>query len=193
MIDTDNLFQNTNGVLVLDVQFDASILKSELNELLLDQRAADAWKTFSQMGLTYRKGTPEDLIFHDACGSLYDKNTKKMVGYTADFTEMSSNMSYLNYAISRVRTIASTYGRELGRVRFMKQEPKTCLSLHRDLDEFRFHVPIQTANTAFFIVDDQVCRMPREGIMYLLNTKVLHTAVNADYSKSRIHLLFDTH
>lgn len=193
MNNTENLFDGTNGVLSLEVQFDAMILKTEMMDLLQEPYAQDAWSTFSQLGLTHRPGTHESAIYRDACGSLYDKDTRQMLAETSQFDQLSTDKSYINYVISRVKVIAGEYGRKVGRVRFMKQDAKTCLSLHRDLDEFRFHVPIQTFNSAFFVIADQVCRMPREGNMYLLNTKVPHTIVNADYTKSRIHLLFDTH
>ena len=192
-MNSKSLFHGTNGVLTIDVQFDAKQLKDEMLDILKQPHADDTWRTFSQLGLTHRPGTHESLIFRDACGSLYDKDTKEMLAETSHFSQMSTDKPYINYVITRVREIANDYGRQVGRVRFMKQDSKTCLSLHRDLDEFRFHVPIQTFSSAFFVVDDMICRMPREGSMYLLNTKVPHTAVNADYTKSRIHLLFDTY
>jgi hypothetical protein len=189
----ENLFNGTDGVLVIDQQFDAKLLRDEMTEILGESEAMDAWSTFSQLGLTHRVGIDPTTRYRDGCGSLYDKDTQKMLAETSQFSQLSTDKPYINQVIDVVREIANTYGRQVGRVRFMKQDAKTCLSLHRDLDEFRFHVPIQTFKTAFFIVDDVVCRMPREGNMYLLNTKVPHTAVNADYTKSRIHLLFDTY
>lgn len=193
MQNIESLFTNKEGVLSLDIQFDAKILFSELNEILQDHRAVDAWKTYSQLGLTYRKGIDQSLIFHDACGSLYDRESQTITNQTSEFTELSTNRSYLNFVISQICDLAKTYGRNVGRVRFMKQEPKTCLSLHKDLDEFRFHIPVQTSRASFFVVDDEVCRMPREGSTYILNTRVFHTAINASRASSRIHLLFDTY
>lgn len=68
--------------------------------------------------------------------------------------------------------------------------PKQCLSYHKDECGVRFHLVLSTHYSAFMIVQDVLYRMPEQGALYTLRTDVLHTAVNADLSKPRIHFTF---
>jgi len=183
-----------DGVIELDKTFDFKRLTDELETILAcDHRAAAAWNTYSQMGLTCRPTTPLMDRFHDACGSLMNAERGEMRARTTDFTERSTEATpYANAVIDEMRGIAAQYGRRVGRVRFMRQMPKTCLSLHRDTDECRFHIPLRTNANVFFVVDDRVCRMRTEGRLHILNTRGYHTIVNADGGIQRIHMLFDT-
>ena len=80
----------------------------------------------------------------------------------------------------------------VGRVRFMKLLPKTCLSYHRDPDPFRFHIPIIASEHAFFIVGGEIVNMAVAGGVYALETQKMHTAVNASFSQIRVHLVIST-
>lgn len=74
----------------------------------------------------------------------------------------------------------------IGRVRIMKSEPKTCLSWHVDHTQ-RIHYPIKTQPGCLMVIEDEVLHMP-ENTWWLTNTTVKHTAFNGS-SENRIHLV----
>ena len=74
----------------------------------------------------------------------------------------------------------------LGRIRFMKSEPKTCLTWHTDLTP-RLHYPMITQPGCFMVVEDEVRHMPA-NTWWEVNTVRSHTAFNGSM-KSRIHLV----
>lgn len=77
---------------------------------------------------------------------------------------------------------------EIGRMRIMKLEPKTCLSWHRDTDH-RLHYPIKTQEGCLMIIEDEVLFLEKYS-WYMTNTKFSHTAINSS-TESRIHLVID--
>lgn len=74
----------------------------------------------------------------------------------------------------------------VGRIRIMKSEPKTCLSWHIDPTP-RLHFPIKTQHGCFMVVEDEVVHMPKDTWWWVDTTKE-HTAFNAS-KESRIHLV----
>jgi len=74
----------------------------------------------------------------------------------------------------------------IGRIRIMKSEPKTCLSWHFDHSS-RIHYPVTTQEGCFMVIRDEVLHMPTDT-WWLTNTTELHTAFNAS-KESRIHLV----
>jgi hypothetical protein len=181
-----------DGVIGLDKKFDHDRLNLELMHLTSDARARAAYQSFNQIGLTRTKDASSSNIYHEAIGSLYDKEQKRLIARTEDFTEFSSPMPYINGVIEEMRDFALQHRRRIGRVRIMCQHARTCLSMHRDFDECRFHIPMKTNGNVFFVVADRVLRMPTLGQVYSLSTRELHTIVNADEKNSRVHMLFDT-
>lgn len=185
------------GIIALTKRFDPVAMLNELKAL--DKRewhAGRALDQFGQIGLTCRSGVEKYDQWKDACGSLKNEDGSGLRAMTSDFTERTvdrENYPVLNKTMDEVEIIIRGTGRRMGRVRLMSQKAKTCLSLHRDLDEFRFHIPLQTCGNVFFVVDDRVCRMPNIGSLYILYTRGLHTVVNADSKMERLHLLFDTY
>jgi len=73
------------------------------------------------------------------------------------------------------------------RTRVMRMESKTCYSYHRD-DCKRIHIPLITNEDCFFIVEDEVIRLPADGNHYLIDTTKKHTFVNASFEE-RVHLV----
>jgi len=126
-------------------------------------------------------------------GSLYDYNAQQFVGSTASYTQTSEKLagSYLEMMIKFVEGHAAEEGVKIGRVRLMRLLPKTCYTLHTDLEEFRYHIPVQTNNSNFFVIDNNVYRMPTAGQLYRFKTNAAHTAVNAS-TEPRTHIVFDT-
>lgn len=103
------------------------------------------------------------------------------------------NFTYVIKAIEDVAAIAVKDGLAVGRARFLTLPGKSCLTLHTDNDSaLRYHIPIITNNAVFYVINDQVERMPNEGSLYTLQTSHLHTVVNASRS-NRVHLVIDTY
>lgn len=82
--------------------------------------------------------------------------------------------------------IALTNKFQIGRVRIMKSESKTCLSWHTD-ETPRVHYPIKTQPGCFMVIDTEVFHLPQNTWWYT-NTVPHHTAFNASL-ESRIHLV----
>ena len=95
-----------------------------------------------------------------------------------DFTEPTFDLSYTNSVIQHLGMF---------RTRVMKMKMKTCYTYHRDPTQ-RIHIPLITNENCFFVIDDQVLRTPADGNHYLIDTRKMHTFVNASF-KERIHIV----
>ncbi len=178
------------GVMHLHEQF---CTQDEINQLyqILDPALRDErFAQYQQISLS--SSTGED--FFDGIGSLYDYKLKAMTRNTSDYTIMHKSIqnSSLIDIFDVAKEFVTQFNRKVGRIRLMRLNPKTCLSLHVDLDEWRLHIPLKTNPGAFFVVNNNVMRMPKVGSLYLLNTRDPHTAVNASF-ETRDHLVFDTY
>lgn len=89
------------------------------------------------------------------------------------------------YISDLVQLLRDQYG--VFRGRFMLMGYKTCLSMHVDHTP-RLHIPIVTNPDCFMVVDDVVCRLEAKKV-YLVDTKLRHTAVNSG-TKDRLHMVF---
>lgn len=74
----------------------------------------------------------------------------------------------------------------LGRVRFIKSDPRTCMSWHKD-SSTRIHYSLSTDEGCMMVIENEIIHMPR-NTWWLTNTTMNHTAFNASMS-SRIHLV----
>lgn len=92
--------------------------------------------------------------------------------------DLYPNLTYTNKVI-----------RDLGmtRTRIMKMQSKTCYSYHRDMTP-RIHIPLITNPNCFFVIEDEVVRLPADGNHYLIDTTKRHTFVNASWEE-RIHIV----
>tara|TARA_B110000503_G_C6925614_1_gene320571 strand:+ start:100 stop:633 length:534 start_codon:yes stop_codon:yes gene_type:complete len=82
----------------------------------------------------------------------------------------------------------------LHRSKYMFLPSITCYGVHSD-NTARIHIPIETNQNCFFILDDEVVRLPADGSVYWVNTTLPHTFVNANPHKTefvRIHLVGST-
>lgn len=174
----------------LDAQFDSTQLYTELSGIMSD---VGHTKTL-QFLLTHHANPKGDAWLYGA-GSLYDDKLKRYWARTADFSKLTTRLdnTYSAQVIEEVRKIALTQGKKIGRVRILTLEPKTCYSLHTDEEEFRYHIPITTSSSSFFIANDIIDRMPVTGQLYQFRTDEAHTAVNAHKYEQRSHLVFDTY
>lgn len=76
---------------------------------------------------------------------------------------------------------------ELGRIRILKLEARTCLSYHRD-PEPRIHIPLTTNPGALMIVDQFAVNLKADGRVYYTNTLKYHSVLNGGETE-RIHLV----
>lgn len=180
----------------LKIQYDTEQLRNSLFDMFRASRAAkECYDTHSQISF---RTTSTAFLWNDGVGSLYDHESQ-------EHTQDESMFRFMNPAtpqpvmqiFNHLLIIALANGVSIGRVRLMKQKPKTCLSLHSDTDRFRFHVPVYTNPDAFFVCGAdrenlQVGRMTLPGHLYTLRTDQLHTIVNANRQYVREHLVFDT-
>lgn len=134
--------------------------------------------------------------------------TQRLLEYTGsllleynktDIIVQESDFKILHYMfkdtyIAEVCEIVRNYSPYLiGRVRILILNPKSCYSWHVDPDLVRYHIPIKTSKASFFIVEDGVFKMQEEGKLYSLISTKWHTALNAHFSKQRIHIVFNTY
>lgn len=131
----------------------------------------------------------------EGIGSTYRLKEGKHTVSQNDFTTTTKRLSgtYLDLVIKDVEKFAAeTDGVKIGRIRIMRLKSKACYTLHKDQEEFRYHIPLSTDDRCFFVVGDEIARMPEVGKLYRLRTNHHHTAVNASW-QSRTHILFDTY
>jgi len=104
---------------------------------------------------------------------------KTLNGLTED------SFKYPIFDFPYINGIIEQYG--LFRSRVMCMHEKTCYSYHHDFTP-RLHIPVQTNENCFFIIDDLLYRLPADGTVYLVNTTLAHTFVNASWH-DRIHIV----
>ena len=111
----------------------------------------------------------------------YEYGTGKLEGLEhkeEDFTEFLFDLPYTNSILEK---------EGMFRTRVMKLKPKSCYTYHKDPTK-RKHIPLVTNYNCFFVVQDEVVRMPANGSVFILDTTKMHTALNAS-RKERIHIV----
>lgn len=73
------------------------------------------------------------------------------------------------------------------RSRVMKMRDRTCYSYHVD-PTGRIHIPLKTNENCFFVIEDEVVRLPANGSSYFIDTTKKHTFVNASFEE-RVHIV----
>jgi hypothetical protein len=74
------------------------------------------------------------------------------------------------------------------RGRIMLLLGKTCYTYHRD-PTWRLHIPVLTNKDSILIIEDRIYKLQNLGQVYLVNTKLFHTAVNMKF-EDRVHLVY---
>ena len=75
----------------------------------------------------------------------------------------------------------------VGYARVMMLHGKDCYTYHKDKTK-RIHIPIETNENNFFVMEDTVFRLPADGSVYEVDTTHIHTFVNASISR-RTHIV----
>lgn len=156
---------------VLEDNLDIKKLLKEANDIKV--RLNTGWSRISQIGL---QGIHKDMNA--------EQEHKNSLGR---FRSLDYPESYFKYTLWNTPTInkyIEKYG--LYRSRIMISKPKTCLSMHRDLSK-RIHIPLFSGEGCVMIIGDRVYKL-EPGKIYLTNTTIEHTAVNASDS-IRAHIV----
>ena len=75
------------------------------------------------------------------------------------------------------------------RTRHVSIPANYCYDYHNDATP-RIHIPLQSNEDCFMVIDDNVYRMPSNGDVYKVNTTKKHLALNASYHGFiRTHLI----
>ena len=76
---------------------------------------------------------------------------------------------------------------ELGRLRLILKEPRTCLTWHRD-PEPRVHIPVFSDPGNFMVVNDEIQHLTANGSAYYTDTRNYHNVFNGS-NRDRIHIV----
>ena len=97
-------------------------------------------------------------------------------GLTADqLVNFHFNLPYINSLLLKYN---------VGYARVMILNSKECYTYHKDKTK-RIHIPIETNENNFFVMNDKVFRLPADGSVYEVDTTNIHTFVNASIIKRR--------
>jgi len=96
-----------------------------------------------------------------------------------------SSFQYPMFDLPYINSLMQHYN--LFRTRVMCMHEKTCYSYHHDFTP-RLHIPVHTNENCFFVIEKQVYDLPADGTVYLVNTTLAHTFVNASW-EDRIHIV----
>lgn len=128
--------------------------------------------------------------------TLADPKRTKYLYSESEWTEYRAPFigSYLHEVCLQVEQyVGGCYNLRIGRIRFNLLPAKSCLTLHQDRQEtHRFHIPLMTNDSCFFVNDMKVYQMLTEGALYAYNVAEQHTAVNAS-REPRVHLVLSTY
>ena len=102
-----------------------------------------------------------------------------------EFTEKETDFTHFFFDIPYINKILESHN--LCRSRVMKLRSKRCLSYHVD-PTVRFHLPVITNDSCFFIINNHVYNLPASGKCYIIDSTLKHTAVNASF-EDRIHII----
>lgn len=167
--------------------FDVDLIQSDLERIIKKY----GWNETDQLCFNHPKEIidPVERLYLGA-DSLWNYKEKKFNYTEQQFTVLNNELhdTYLEEIFNYVK---ETYG-PIGRFRAMKLKPKSCLSLHIDFDNPRYHIPVITNENCFFIHfadEPQINYMSDVGCLYKFDSRIKHTAINASKT-DRIHLVF---
>lgn len=102
---------------------------------------------------------------------------EKMEFPEEDFTIPLFNIPFINSLIEKFK---------MYRTRVMTLDPRRCYSYHQD-SSYRIHIPVVSNPKTWLMIDEQLYKL-RVGEAYIVNTKMIHTAINC-YSEPRTHIV----
>tara|TARA_B100000575_G_C22562988_1_gene357623 strand:- start:25 stop:516 length:492 start_codon:yes stop_codon:yes gene_type:complete len=130
------------------------------------------WGDVDQIGLQGYKPNQHFSVWKASVGK----------GNKLEFPE--NYFKYELFNLPLINSIIKKYN--LKRTRIMKSDSKTCLTRHQDMSK-RVHIPVITNPDCFMTIEDKNYFL-EPGNVYLTNTTLPHTAVNAS-KYIRIHIV----
>ena len=101
----------------------------------------------------------------------------KMKLYEDDYNVPIFDLPYINSLIAKYK---------MYRTRVMTLDPKKCYTYHQD-PTYRVHIPVVTNTRSWLMIDEQLYKLS-VGEAYVVNTKYMHTAINA-HNLARTHIV----
>ena len=107
------------------------------------------------------------------------------IGRLADSNHPEEDFKYPLFELPYTNSVIEDLN--MRRTRVMRMPSKYCYSYHRD-PTMRMHIPLITNDDCFFVIEDEVIRLPADGNHYTVDTRKKHTFVNASFEE-RIHIV----
>ena len=156
---------------VLEDNIDLKAILEEANSVKMFLDAG--WKDIDQISIQGYKPNLDP-----------NKEWKCSTGKSEDLQYPENYYKYPLFDLPEINRIMSKYG--MVRTRIFKSNPKSCLTLHEDLTK-RIHIPLITNDKCFMVISDRNYYL-EPGKIYLTNTTLKHTSVNAS-QHFRIHIV----
>lgn len=146
----------------------------------------------NQLGLKHR---PNCICqTSDSSGSLINVQTKEILGYESDYTLYHDDIGI--YTKEIISKLSDSIGQQFGRIRYMRLQPKTGLSVHVDTEE-RYHIVVKTNKFAYFgqsfedeLIKANCYHIPSDGHVYRIDTTKPHFVYNGGW-EPRIHIVLN--
>lgn len=169
---------NRYGQIILNIESDMGIQK-------IDTFDIDTYRILEEIN-TFIFSIPEfeDQICLQGNSKDMDpffgsRRLEELEGEESDFKH--SLFPELDYTNSIIEDL------NLFRTRIMRLPKKSCLSYHKDPTK-RIHIPIDTNDSCFLLIDKLAHNLPNDNCAYLVDTTKPHTAINASF-EPRTHLV----
>jgi len=156
---------------VLEDNIDLKAILEEANSVKV--ALGKGWKDIDQVGLQAHKPDLNPM-----------EEWKSSIGKANRLQYPETYFKYSLFKLPTINRIMEKYG--MKRTRIMKSDPKSCLTIHQDLTK-RIHIPLITNDKCFMAIEDRNYYL-EPGKIYLTNTTLRHTAVNASESL-RVHIV----
>jgi Aspartyl/Asparaginyl beta-hydroxylase len=94
------------------------------------------------------------------------------------------------YIIDVIQKVEAATNKQFGHIKLRYVGPRDVEVIHTDYGNYRYHLPIVTNDNVFFVSNDKLFHMRNNGKLYILDTQIPHTIVNAAATVGRLHLIF---
>lgn len=92
----------------------------------------------------------------------------------------------ISNTITKIETVT---GLRFGHIKLRYVKPQHAETIHIDYGDVRYHLPIVTNDSVFFVSNNNIFHMRDTHKLYVLDTTKPHTIVNANGSLGRLHLV----
>lgn len=148
--------------------------KVDLGEIRKELSTIDRHETYALQGLKADDDPCKYIIPSTNSTNAWERSPNVTANQLVNF---HFDIPYTNSLLKKYNT---------GYARVMILPSKRCYTYHKDKTK-RIHIPIETNEDNFFVMEDVVFRLPADGSVYEVNTTYKHTFVNASkYRRTHI-------